>query len=182
MPPTSYVNTTYKRTNESIPQGIWMTNVTSAPQTTLYNESTFRPGIISDEEARLLAEQDPSRSFVIDVFGKYLIGYAFESVPVILATAILCFYCLYVLISIIASIVVGISSNSWDSVSEITALALNSTPPTHLGSISAGLRTLRVFQEPVGILVNEKDELELVFREADRGDEVFKAVERSKEY
>lgn len=178
----TYVNTTYKRTNESIPQGIWMTNITSNPQGTLYNESTFRPGIISDEETRLLAEPDASRSFVIDVFGKSLVGYAFESIPVIIATAILCIYFIYVLISIIASIVVGISSNSWDSVSEITALALNSTPPTHLGSISAGLNTLRVFQESVGVLSNEKDELELVFREADGGDTMFKAVERSKEY
>jgi hypothetical protein len=178
----TYVNTTYKRTDESIPQGIWMNNITSGPQTTLYNESTFRPGIISDEEARLLAKPDPGRSFVINVFGKSLIGYAFESVPTILATAILCVYCLYVLISISASILAGIGSNSWDSVSEITALALNSTPPTHLGSISAGLKTLRVFQEPVGVLVNEKDELELVFREADGGDEMFKAVERNKEY
>jgi hypothetical protein len=178
----TYVNTTYKRTDESIPQGIWMNNITSGPQTTLYNESTFRPGIISDEEARLLAKPDPGRSFVINVFGKSLIGYAFESVPTILATAILCVYCLYVLISISASILAGVGSNSWDSVSEITALALNSTPPTHLGSISAGLKTLRVFQEPVGVLVNEKDELELVFREADGGDEMFKAVERNKEY
>jgi hypothetical protein len=159
-----------------------MNNITSGPQTTLYNESTFRPGIISDEEARLLAKPDPGRSFVINVFGKSLIGYAFESVPTILATAILCVYCLYVLISISASILAGVGSNSWDSVSEITALALNSTPPTHLGSISAGLKTLRVFQEPVGVLVNEKDELELVFREADGGDEMFKAVERNKEY
>jgi len=69
----TYVNTTYKRTDDTKPQGIWMTNITSGPQGTLYNESTFRPGIISDEETRLLAEPDPSRSFVIDVFGNPLL-------------------------------------------------------------------------------------------------------------
>jgi len=178
----TYVNTTYKRTDSTIPQGIWWPNITSFPQTTAYNESTFPSGTISAEEALLLADQDPSRSFVIDVFGKSLIGYAFESIPSKIATVVICVYCFYVLMSIIVSIIVGISSNSWDSVSEITALALNSTPPSHLGPISAGLNTLRVFQEPVGIFTSEKDNLELVFRQGNGGLDEYMVMERNREY
>ncbi|KAE8448507.1 hypothetical protein EG329_009388 [Mollisiaceae sp. DMI_Dod_QoI] len=80
----------YTRTDESMPYGIWISKITSNPQGTFYHESTFRPVIISDEEARLLAEQDPSRSFLIDVFGKSLIGYAFETLLAMLVTAIIC--------------------------------------------------------------------------------------------
>ncbi|KAH9203846.1 hypothetical protein DL95DRAFT_472025 [Leptodontidium sp. 2 PMI_412] len=181
----THLNTTYSRTaGENWPQSIFTANITSLPQTTEYRESTFRPGILtlSDSEAHLLTVPDPARSFDINVYGRSLIGYTFESLPVKLATAILCVYCLYVLISVVASLVIGISSNSWDSASEITALALSSTPPKHLGSISAGLQTLRMFQEPVGVLVNEKEELELVFRDAGGADSGFGAVERNREY
>ncbi|KAK0115657.1 hypothetical protein ONS95_000073 [Cadophora gregata] len=182
----TYVNTTYGRTDQSTPQSVFITNITSPPLATEYREATFRPGNLTlpDEEIRLLAIPDPARSFVIDVFGRSLIGYTFESVPVRLAAAILCVYCLYVLISLIATLALGYSSNSWDSASEITALALNSTPPKHIGAISAGLQTLQVFQEPVGVLVNEKDELELVFRDtgAHDGTETFSNVDVNKEY
>jgi hypothetical protein len=178
----TYVNTTYKRTDATIPHGIWWPNITSRPQATAYNESTFQPGIISAEEAALLADQDPSRSFTLDVFGKSLIGYAIESIPGILATVVICVYCVYVLASVVVTVTVGVSSNSWDSVSEVAALALSSTPPSHLGSISAGLNTLRAFQEPVGIFANEADDLELVFRQRPGGLDAYNAMERNKEY
>ena len=95
----TYANITYKRTDATMPQGIWMPNITVYPQSTDDNEPTFPPGTISPEEAQLLAEQDPTRSFVIDVFGRSLIGYAFESIPALLATVVICLYCFYVLVS-----------------------------------------------------------------------------------
>ena len=65
----------------------------------------------------------------------------------------------------------GVSSVStcWDSIAEVTALAMNSTPTAALRNTCAGISELHIFQLPVRILAKRDDEegdgehLELVF-------------------
>ena len=62
----------------------------------------------------------------------------------------------------------GISSTAWDSISEVTALAMNSTPTLMLRNTCAGISELHIFKIPVRIKVKkdaegEGEHLELVF-------------------
>ncbi|KAL8743879.1 MAG: hypothetical protein Q9190_003817 [Brigantiaea leucoxantha] len=62
----------------------------------------------------------------------------------------------------------GISSNCWDTIAEVTALAINSTPTAALRNTCAGITELHIFKLPVRILVSKDEEgdgehLELVF-------------------
>ena len=69
----------------------------------------------------------------------------------------------------------GISSTCWDSIGEVTALAMNSTPTTLLKNTCAGIMELNVFKLPVRVLAVRDDEgdgehLELVFGNVDEKD------------
>ena len=60
--------------------------------------------------------------------------------------------------SVLILTILGISSTSWDSISEITALAMNSTPTTALRNTCAGITELGIFKLPVRVLVREDAE------------------------
>ncbi|KAL8794960.1 MAG: hypothetical protein Q9195_002542 [Heterodermia aff. obscurata] len=66
----------------------------------------------------------------------------------------------------------GISSNCWDTIAEITVLAINTTPTVALRNICAGISELHIFKLPVRVLVSKDEEgegehLELVFGQVD---------------
>ena len=68
--------------------------------------------------------------------------------------------------------VIGISSTCWDSIAEVTALAMNSTPTAILRNTCAGISEIRIFKLPVRILAmrdleGEGEHLELVFGDMD---------------
>lgn len=68
---------------------------------------------------------------------------------------------------------VGISSTCWDSIAEVTALAMKSTPTAALRNTCAGITELHIFKLPVRVLVakdqeGEGEHLELVFGDVDR--------------
>ena len=91
-----------------------------------------------------------------------------------LAIAFLLLYCILVVIHCAYAGVSGISSTSWDSVAEVTALAANSTPTKELQNTCAGITEHRIFQLPVRVLVTPDDEgdgehLEMVFGDIDDG-------------
>ena len=90
-------------------------------------------------------------------------GYTPETFPVIMALVILGVYCVYALSHAVYTVVVGESSNSWDSVSEIATLALNSKCPPSLDHTSAGIETTRTLQQPINILASCEDQVEIVF-------------------
>lgn len=46
---------------------------------------------------------------------------------------------------------------------ELLILALQSRRPTRIENASVGVESMRTFEKPVGIWVNEVDELEIVF-------------------
>lgn len=82
-------------------------------------------------------------------------------------------YCVFALLHILYAGITGISSTCWDSISEVTALAVNSTPSTLLRNTCAGITELSIFKIPVRVLAVRDDEggdgehLELVFGELD---------------
>ena len=92
-----------------------------------------------------------------------------------LAIAFLLLYCILVVIHCAYAGVSGISSTSWDSVAEVTALAANSTPTKELQNTCAGITEHRTFELPVRVLVTPDDEgdgehLEMVFGDIDDGE------------
>lgn len=101
-------------------------------------------------------------------------GYAYNTLtaPPKIALAIMMVYCLLVLGHTIYSGITGISSNCWDTIAEVTALAINSTPTAALRNTCAGISELHIFKLPVRILVSRDEEgegehLELVFGQVD---------------
>ncbi len=82
-------------------------------------------------------------------------------------------YCLFALAHIFYAGITGISSTCWDSIGEVTALAINSTPSALLRNTCAGITELNVFKIPVRVLAfrdnenSDGEHLELVFGELD---------------
>ena len=90
--------------------------------------------------------------------------------------------------------IIGISSTCWDSIAEVTALAMNSTPTAALRNTCAGITELHIFQLPVRVLAKRDDEesdgehLELVFGNHDsfggkkKGEEEAKLIRYNRAY
>ncbi len=102
-------------------------------------------------------------------------GYAYNTHGAIPKVAI-CFllaYCLFALAHVFYAGITGISSTCWDSIGEVTALAINSTPSALLRNTCAGITELSVFKIPVRVLAfrdnenSDGEHLELVFGELD---------------
>lgn len=101
-------------------------------------------------------------------------GYAYNTHGPItkLAIGVLLAYCLVAVIHIIYAGISGISSTCWDSISEVTALAMNSTPTVLLRNTCAGISELNIFKLPVRVLAfadaeGDGEHLELVFGNMD---------------
>ncbi|KAF6226151.1 hypothetical protein HO133_009017 [Letharia lupina] len=91
------------------------------------------------------------------------------------AISFLLAYCITALSHILYAGISGISSTCWDSIGEVTALAMNSTPTTLLKNTCAGIMELNIFKLPVRVLAIRDDEgdgehLELVFGNVDEKD------------
>lgn len=68
--------------------------------------------------------------------------------------------------------IIGINSICWDSIAEVTTLAINSILTSTLRNTYAGINEMRIFRLPVCILVmrnleGEGEHLELVFGDVD---------------
>ncbi|KAL8727498.1 MAG: hypothetical protein Q9166_006022 [cf. Caloplaca sp. 2 TL-2023] len=102
-------------------------------------------------------------------------GYAYNTVGGArkAAIAFLATYCLFALAHIVYAAWSGLSSSCWDSIAEVTALAINSSPTSALRNTCAGIKELYVFKLPVRVLVRndmegEGEHLELVFGKTDQ--------------
>lgn len=101
-------------------------------------------------------------------------GYAYNTHGLTpkLAIGFLMAYCLFALAHVLYAAVLGISATCWDSIGEVTALAVNSMPTTLLRNTCAGIAELGIFKLPVRILAIRDEEgdgehLELVFGTTD---------------
>ena len=101
-------------------------------------------------------------------------GYAFSTQGFApkLAVAVLLLYCFLVIMHIIYAALSGVSSTSWDSIAELMALAINSSPTTKLRNTCAGITQMSAFSVPIRILSCKdpdscNDHLELVLGDVD---------------
>lgn len=81
----------------------------------------------------------------------------------------------------------GISSTCWDSISEVTALAINSQPTSILRNTCAGITEIRIFKTPVRILTRSDEEgegehLELFFGKFDEENAQKNAIKPNRMY
>lgn len=101
-------------------------------------------------------------------------GYAYNirGAPPKFAITFLLAYCIIALSHVLYAAITGISSTCWDSIGEVTALAMNSTPTALLKNTCAGIMELDIFKIPVRVLAirdaeGEGEHLELVFGNVD---------------
>lgn len=126
-----------------------------------------------------------------------VVGYAYSSDGATskLACGILLFHVLLAFLHTIYSLKSGLSSSSWDSVAELVALAMNSTPSDALRNTCAGIELPSTMGLPVKIVESaqaeehlemlvevprdeETDTVELL----ETGKAVHRSVEVNKEY
>lgn len=116
-------------------------------------------------------------------------GYAYNTsgTPPKVAICILLLYCTFALAHTTYAVIYGVSSTCWDSIGEVTALAMNSTPTTLLRNTCAGISELKIFKLPVRVLAIRDDEgdgehLELVFGDVDEKSVENKIIKKNRVY
>jgi hypothetical protein len=102
-------------------------------------------------------------------------GYGYGiATATILSTLILLIYSLISMIYVVYSICFAkTTSSSWESITELVALAVNSKPSSALHNTGAGIATLRTLKQPVSIRVSD-DRLQMVF--GDEGESADKVT------
>jgi hypothetical protein len=91
-------------------------------------------------------------------------------------------YCIYALSHLFYAAITGISSSSWETVAEITALALAPKLPDKLRNTTAGITTVGLFREPVQICALPDGHLELAFDGDRRKNEGLGMIEVNRMY
>lgn len=138
-----------------------------------------------DEEYEKLMENSltPVKDHLRLDFHIYYEGLVYSpyGLPAIVSLIILLIYCLYVVIYTTIMFIKPLSSSAWDSIAELTALAILSAPTEKLRNTSAGIELLNTFREPVSIRAVESDHLEIVFQN-DQQERAVDMVQRNKEY
>lgn len=104
-----------------------------------------------------------------------------------LAIGLLLAYCLVAVAHIIYAGISGTSSTCWDSIGEVTALAMNSTPTATLRNTCAGITELDIFKLPVRVLAfrdaeGDGEHLELVFGKPDEKTLENKTIKANRVY
>jgi hypothetical protein len=89
-------------------------------------------------------------------------AYSFEGITIKLAIVILLLHAVLALCHTVYEVGSGLSSSSWDSVAELVALAMNSTPTTALLNTCAGITRIATMKL-MRIVATKADHLELEF-------------------
>jgi hypothetical protein len=98
-------------------------------------------------------------------------GYGVTTAP-LLSTLVLLIYSLIAMIYVVYLICFAkTTSSSWESITELVALAANSTPSLTLKNTGAGIATLRTLKQPVKIGVSN-DRLQMVFNDGETVGEI----------
>ena len=116
-------------------------------------------------------------------------GYAYSARGTIpkLAICLLMIYCAFATAHILYAGISGISSTCWDSIAEVTALAVNSPPTKALRNTCAGITEFDIFKLPVRVLTMRDDEgdgehLELVFGSVDEKSVEHRVIKANRVY
>ncbi|KAF7445689.1 hypothetical protein A1F99_106750 [Pyrenophora tritici-repentis] len=100
-------------------------------------------------------------------------GYETSSTSTRLSLIVIMAYCIFAVGYITYMLSSGHTSTAWNSATEIIVLALQSKRSEHLRHVSAGINSIETYQEPVGIRVSDRNDLELVF-ERDQSNQLRK--------
>ncbi|KAF2757454.1 hypothetical protein EJ05DRAFT_390222 [Pseudovirgaria hyperparasitica] len=151
------------RYSQALPE-IWLSSIVVAGLSKIYSNSDldalFNASGTSTEVYEIKAESYYAGR------GWYLGNMIEKGSIFVLAT-----YCALAILHTLYTFTTGISSNSWDSVAEVIALALNSKTPECLKSASAGIESSKTFRQPVGIRARHGKGLELVFLDEHHDDD-----------
>lgn len=109
------------------------------------------------------------------------LAYSPSGLPMVVSLLILLIYCFYVAIYTTIMFIKPLSSSAWDSIAELTALAILSAPTDKLHNTSAGVEMMNTFREPVNIRAVGSDHLEIVFHN-DEQKRAADMVQKNKEY
>lgn len=108
-------------------------------------------------------------------------GYTARETKTKLAITVIFTYHVLVLGHLIYSTICGVSSTAWDSVAELVALAMNSSPTETLQNTCAGIVGKTAYETHVRVLETSEKHLELVFGEVkDPNADVSKLVMNEK--
>jgi hypothetical protein len=110
------------------------------------------------------------------------LAYTTNGVPIKLALAVLPIYGIYALAHLLYAAIGSISSSRWESVAEVTALALASRPQEQLRNATAGITTIGLFREPVRICTRPDGHLELAFHSNARKSEGLGSIQLNRMY
>ena len=134
-------------------------------------------------------DPDESKDWVKFRVSSTVQGYAYNThgTTIRLAIGLLLIYCFVSLAHIIYAGISGISSTCWDSIGEVTALAMNSTPTAALRNTCAGITELSIFKLPVRVLAfrdaeGDGEHLELVFGDLDEKTLENKTIKTNRAY
>ncbi|KAG9671516.1 hypothetical protein KCU99_g4722, partial [Aureobasidium melanogenum] len=109
-------------------------------------------------------------------------GYFIDQPTKAIAISVLAAYCLYIMVFVVLALTVNRThSSAWDSIGELTALAIMSRPDDKLRNTSAGIETVALFRLPTNIRAVDDNHLEILFGE-DEGGPKSAVVEKDKEY
>ncbi|KAK2875132.1 hypothetical protein FQN49_001758 [Arthroderma sp. PD_2] len=121
---------------------------------------------------------------------RVLTGYAWtlHGTSIKVAIAVLCLYCIFALSYVLYTLITGRSSLAWSSISDLVALAMNSTPTERLKNTGAGVSKADIFRN----LVNVKEcgdgrKIQLVFEKdirdgKTRSDIVYRGIRAGRAY
>ncbi|KAG9856178.1 hypothetical protein KCU98_g1615, partial [Aureobasidium melanogenum] len=109
-------------------------------------------------------------------------GYFIDQPTKAIAVSVLAAYCLYIMIFIFLALTFNRThSSAWDSIGELTALAIMSRPDDKLRNTSAGIETVALFRLPTNIRAVDDNHLEILFGD-DEGGPKSAVVEKDKKY
>ena len=138
--------------------------------------------MVRDDYGNISVDFEPCANCLNLTIGIFESGFGYGSwnATVILALVVLFLYCMLVLAHVGWSLVTGICSTAWDSAGLLVGLTLQSRKPERLGYVGVDIHCMETFREMVGIRVNKKEELELVF--VREGEDGWSMVEENKRY
>ena len=117
-------------------------------------------------------------------------GFAYNTRGAIpkVAIGVLLTYCIFALAHVLYAGISGISSTCWDSIGEVTALAVNSKPTALLRNTCAGITELSIFKTPIRVLAfrdndnSDGEHLELVFGDLDEKSIQHQVIKENRVY
>ncbi len=116
---------------------------------------------------------------------RYRHGYGYDSEPVTvrLSLVVLSIYAAATAIFFSYTLITGTTATSWDSISDLIALALNSQRPDTFKDTSVGISTLEIFRTPLGLRANQRGSVEMMFSAGKKEQpDPYSDVEANKKY